>query len=95
MKLGWLKNSGGKPDALFSLAVLSWIVTVFCIVAPMFSGFEVPFTQYVMSVTPPDNTLVITFLGTCFTGYVVRRNAKLKVELEEKMQNDKNISGSF
>lgn len=83
--MSWmLKNSEGKPDAMFTFAVFSWVVTVFCIVAPMLNGTAVPYTSYVFRFVPPETSLVVAFLAAGFTSYVVRRNAKLKADLELK-----------
>jgi len=80
----WIKNSKGSPDAMLTCAVLGLGVVFFCLIGPMFSGFRVPWTDYVINLTPPDNSLVISVLAATFTSYVVRRNKSDQLESDEK-----------
>lgn len=75
-----MRNSDGKKDAMFTTAIVSFIVTAACVMLPMLNGFIIPWTDYAINLEMPDTTLVLGFLGVCFTGYVTRRNAKLKAE---------------
>jgi len=76
--MNWMmKNSEGKKDAMFTTAILSFVVAILCIMVPMLNGFTIPWTDYVVSLERPDTALILGFLGVCYTGYVVRRNAKL------------------
>ena len=71
----WFKNSGGKPDAMFTLAVASWGVTTLLLLASVLQG-EVKVGNVSFTLGAPDATLMLGYLGACFTSYVVRRNKK-------------------
>lgn len=78
----WFKNSGGKPDAMFTLAVVSWGVTTLLVVASLFQG-EVKIGNASFTLVSPDVTLILGYFGACFTSYVVRRNKKDQLESDE------------
>ena len=80
----WLKNSGGKPDAMFTLAVASWCVSTFLLLGMLIQG-EVKIGDNIsFTLNPPDATLVLGYLGATFTSYVIRRNKKDQLQSEEE-----------
>ncbi len=81
--MGWFKNSGGKSDAMFTLAVLSWVVVTFSVLASLFHG-DIKIGNVSFTLNEPNAMLLLGYLGACYTGYVVRRNKKAQLESEDK-----------
>lgn len=82
--MSWmLKNSAGKEDGVWTCAVIGLSVVIFCLLAPMFNGFQIPWTKYILNINTPDNTLAMSVLGATFTSYVVRRNKKDQIVSDE------------
>jgi len=90
MKMGWIKNSAGKPDAMLSLAVASFSICAFAILAPILNGAQIPLTNYTITLGSPDTALVIAFLGATFPSYIIRRNKKDQIESDEIRETIKN-----
>lgn len=77
----WLKNSGGKPDAMFTLAVASWVVSTVLLFGMVFQG-EIKIGNASFTINSPDATLVLGYLGATFTSYVIRRNKKDQIQAQ-------------
>ena len=90
MKMGWIKNSDGKQDAMLTFATVSFFSCLTAIMLPMFNGIQIPWTHFSLSVSAPSETLILGFLAATFTSYVVRRNKKDQIGSEEVRENIKN-----
>lgn len=90
MKMGWIKNSKGKPDAMLTFAAASFCICAFALLAPVLDGLHIPGSPYSLSLGTPDTTLVLAFLGATFTSYVIRRNKKDQIETEEVREQLRN-----
>jgi len=92
LKNPWLKNSNGKADAMLTFAAASFVVTSFCILLSMVESLS--FAGGTITLKSPDQTLVLAYLGACFTSYVMRRNTKDKLDLEhKKLESHSNVLG--
>ena len=74
-----MKNSSGKPDGIWTLAVYSWLITSALLLGSVFQG-KIEIGPLSFTITSPDSTLLLGYLGATFTGYVVRRNKKDNLE---------------
>lgn len=83
LKLGWFKNSDGKPDGSWTLAVLSWMVVSFCLLVPLIETLTVK--SFTLSLKPPDTTLLVAYLGTMTGNYLMRRNTKDKLNANSEV----------
>lgn len=76
-----MKNSKGKPDALFTFAFIGFFVTTGCVVASVLKSVTVG--NFALAFNVPDVALLSMYFGGTFTAYVMRRNTKDKLDLEE------------
>ena len=90
--MAWLKNSAGKPDAMLSMTVISFLIVSVSVVLSMFD--EIKFGSSVFHIKSPDVALLSLYLGMTTTGYIVRRKQKLdKSETQEEPEKAKKNGG--
>jgi len=77
----WMKNSGGKPDAMFSLAVFSWVITTILLLGTVFQG-KIQLGNISFTISSPDATLILGYLAATFSSYVIRRNKKDQINAQ-------------
>lgn len=70
---------------MLTFAFVSFVITSFIIVASVFKS--VAFKTFSIELIQPDNTLVLGYLGAAFTSYVMRRNAKDKLDKAKEEEN--------
>lgn len=75
-----LKNSGGEPDGVWTLTVLSFIIVSACVTLSMFD--QITLGKAVFNIKTPDVALLTLYLGMTGGGYVLRRKQKLDAEKE-------------
>jgi NhaP-type Na+/H+ or K+/H+ antiporter len=80
----WLKNSGGKPDAMLSFALGSFIICALGLVASILQGTIIKLGDSSFTFSSPDATIYAAFLGATFTSYVMRRNKKDDLEAKRE-----------
>lgn len=72
MRLKWMMtNSKGKEDSMLTFAFLSFMVVSVVILLSVVKSFTVK--GAVFEFHPPNDTLLLGYLATCFGGYVTRR----------------------
>jgi ABC-type nickel/cobalt efflux system permease component RcnA len=81
--MGWLKNSSGEPDAMLTFAALSFAVTSLCVLLSMVESTSLG--NFDLDLKSPDMMLVSTYLATCFTSYVIRRNKKDQIVADSEV----------
>jgi purine-cytosine permease-like protein len=80
--MSWmLKNSKGKPDAMLTFAAISFLVSSFAVLMGVIKVITVGTVH--LEFGNADASLVLGYLGACFTSYVMRRNTKDKLDFEE------------
>lgn len=77
----WIKNSDGKPDAMLTLTMVSFIVVM---VKIMFGGTSINIGSFIMSIDAISPELAATLLGTNTAGYVFRRHTDKKFEAKKE-----------
>jgi len=84
MKFNWIKNTKGRPDSMLTFATISFIVVSFIILLSVIKSLSIKETT--INFALPDTTLVLGYLGACFSSYVVRRYHERQT-LKDKEEN--------
>lgn len=71
MKLGWVKNTEGKPDAMLTFALVSFSVVTANVFLSTFGTIEIG--GFSLTFTPMSGEIMAAYLGATFTAYVSRR----------------------
>lgn len=77
-KLGWLKNSASKSDAMLTFAAVSFVITSLCVLASVIESITVG--THEVKFRSADTALVSMYMASTFGAYVLRRNTKDKLE---------------
>lgn len=80
-----MTNSNGKHDSMLTFAFMSFMVVSVVILLSVIKSFTIHGTTFEFH--PPNDTLLLGYLATCFGGYVTRRyhdNKLTKVDGERK-----------
>jgi len=67
----WIKNTGGKPDAMLTFAFFSFLVVTLNVLLSTFGTLTIGDFQVVF--TSLDSSVMAVYLGSTFTAYVSRR----------------------
>ena len=79
--MSWmLKNSEGKPDAMFTFASVAFVVATVSVLLSFFN--EITILGFNAKINEPNVGLMSIYLGSTLLAYVNRRNTKLKVTKE-------------
>lgn len=78
----WVKNSGGKRDAMLTFATVSFVVVTISIILSTIA--EISAGDFKATFTPLDSGLVSIYLGATFTAYVTRKYTDKKFEKENQ-----------
>ena len=70
-KSWWVKNTSGKPDAMLTFALFSFIVVTLNIFLSTFGS--VTFGDTTLQFEALDSSIMAVYLGATFTAYVSRR----------------------
>jgi len=80
--MNWLlNNSAGKPDGMFTFAAISFFVTTFLVLLSSIKHFSIGSIS--VEISEINVSLITLYFGGAFTSYVVRRNSKLKAEVQQ------------
>lgn len=85
MKLSWIKNSEGKPDAMLTLTV---IVLAVVLIKVIFGGMSVHIYSWTMNVDPISPELAGVLLGPNIGAYVARRYTDRKFPKDDQKRDD-------
>lgn len=79
MKKRWMiKNSAGEHDGTFTFAAIAFVIVSVCLVLSCFSSIVIGSLTF--NINAPPEGLLLGYLGSTYTAYVVRRNTKGKRE---------------
>jgi hypothetical protein len=78
----WVKNSGGKRDAMLTFATVSFFVVTISII--LSSIAEISIGKFRATFIPLDSGLASIYLGATFTAYVTRKYTDKKFEKENQ-----------
>lgn len=78
----WVKNSGGKRDAMLTFATVSFLIVTISIILSSIS--EVTIGGFKATFVPLDSGLASIYLGATFTAYVTRKYTDKKFEKESQ-----------
>lgn len=67
----WIKNTDGKPDAMLTFALFSWLVVTLNVFLSTMSQVTLGETQIQFEAL--DSSVMAVYLGATFTAYVSRR----------------------
>lgn len=67
----WVKNTNGKPDAMLTFALFSFIVVTLNVFLSTFS--TISFSGLVIQFQTLESSVMAVYLGATFTAYVSRR----------------------
>lgn len=70
-KTWWVKNTHGKPDAMLTFALFSFIVVTLNVFLSTFGTIAIG--GMVLKFTLLDSSVMAVYLGATFTAYVSRR----------------------
>lgn len=83
----WVRNSGGRRDAMLTFATISFLVVTASILLSSIS--EIHIGSFRTTFTPLDPGLVSIYLGATFTAYVTRKYTDRK--FDEKKTDKENF----
>ena len=87
MGIPWLKNTRGKPDAIFTLGVIAFFV---CLIGTFLGLLQsVELFGKVVSFQPIPATNILALLGPTLTAYVAKRYQEVKYEKMRKNETRK------
>ncbi len=82
--MNWmLRNSAGKPDGMFTFATIGFFVTTFCIVCSVIKSVTIGGFTIKIHV---DESLLLGYLASTYSAYVLRRKSRDKLDLHQKQQ---------
>lgn len=77
--MNWMiKNSAGKPDGVWTLTVVSFIVTTLSVILAMFKTIHIG--SLAIEIAEPNTAFLTFYMGLAGTGYIIRRNKKDNLE---------------
>lgn len=79
--LRWFKNSKGREDATLTFAAISFYISSIAVILGMLKTINIG--TFHLEFNGADPTLVLGYIAACFTSYVMRRNTKDKIDLDE------------
>lgn len=82
----WVKNTSGKPDAMLTFALFSFLVVTLNVLLSTFSTITIG--DFSINFQALDSSVMAVYLGATFTAYVSRRWTD-KAYDEEKPKNKK------
>jgi len=70
-KTWWIKNTNGKPDAMLTFALWSFVIVTFNVLLSTFGSVNLG--EYSFELQALDSSVMAVYLGATFTAYVSRR----------------------
>ncbi len=83
-KSWWVRNTGGKPDAMLTFALFSFIVVTLNIFLSTFSSVTIGETM--LQFEALDSSIMAVYLGATFTAYVSRRYTDTRFQGHENRE---------
>lgn len=82
-----MRNSAGKPDAMFTFSFISFVITTFVVLISLVKELSVG--DFKLSFAEPDVALLTMYIGATFGSYVFRRTTKDKMGNEVVVESEK------
>ena len=73
-----MKNSYGEPDGVFTFSAIAFAIVSMCVLMSVFSSIVIGSLTF--NIRIPDEGLLLGYLGSTYTAYVLRRNTKDKLD---------------
>ena len=70
-KSWWIKNTNGKPDAMLTFALFSFLVVTLNVLLSTFGAITIG--DFAIDFESLDSAVMAVYLGATFTAYVSRR----------------------
>lgn len=87
MKLRWINNTKGRPDAMLSLALVGFVVAT---ARFLLGGVDITFAGHAIKVAASDAASIAAILTPTLGAYVARRHSETKYGVDGKQTSPPN-----